>query len=468
MGNLTDLKNLLYLDVKNYHEMEMEAEKSRDKEYAIQKVGKKIIDFDNFSNNYQTIMKELKEIYSLSEIKSLDLQKKVRDFLIDRNNKENKDNLIKSINKLVVDFNLEHDNYMKLCKELATNKQDMIESRKIISYLKYGQILKEEQVEFIKNRLEKEGIKKSDIVVILEKVKIHNTKCRDTGKKVNKNQMYEIVNIIKQGYEKIELPRGNFDRLDEKARRLYNALSDIGKNDWDSQLQFLNYFDNVEKEYILKKLLIQYQNDMYDSIAFFDDDDIGYDDDTLNQIKDEYYTAYERYMFIRDEIELISDNELDEEEVEETDDLESPVNNLYYLTNSDEPDKCYLINDLEHDFRLESYERVKDLIKEFKRNDRSHFESYRYNKGFYKIKDDQIRIMLKSLKNNNYLVLGAFIKKATSDKFDYKKQIKRYTDRKKKGQDLKIEELHNLEYSQKVEEVLLDMAETLGRTNQRA
>ena len=90
--------------------------------------------------------------------------------------------------------------------------------------------------------------------------------------------------------------------------------------------------------------------------------------------------------------------------------------------------------------REEAYETILDLIETFKQGNNVNTKYLSTNSNFIELKKDQIRIVLKPLGNNNYSVMGAFIKKSTNDIHLYQTMFNR-----------PIADLDNI-YKEKVEE----------------
>ena len=62
---------------------------------------------------------------------------------------------------------------------------------------------------------------------------------------------------------------------------------------------------------------------------------------------------------------------------------------------------------------------------DFKKGIMTKVKPLSFNQRFIEIKDDQIRIVFKPLGNNNYSVMGAFIKKDDNDRPTYNQMFRR-------------------------------------------
>ena len=104
------------------------------------------------------------------------------------------------------------------------------------------------------------------------------------------------------------------------------------------------------------------------------------------------------------------DEILVEKDIDITEEENKRGNNLFYLINKNS--KCYLLSDVK-DMPFEYISKITELISKFKDNTISNKKNKKldFNSEFSELKDDQIRIIYKRIKDNNYLIYGAFIKK---------------------------------------------------------
>lgn len=449
MTEIEYLITLLQEDISTYYDKVEEAELSKKRLDIFERIITLLKDFDNIISNISLINQEFRKIYSEKEISLIDLENKMRKYLEYRSGK-NAVKLKKIAQKIDADYSLEYDNYNRLNEEITKGKLNAIESKKIIQYLRYNQEVPIRLIDFIRERLEKSNLSKEDIIITIEKIKIHNEECKTTGKKLSNEQLYSTINLIKQGYEILSLPEGNYDYLDEKVKILIDIFESISSDEWSAQISFLNLFNKEEKRYIYTKVMLHYQNYIYEIIEMLKDENGYYDADILDMIKKDYAIAYQKYAFLRTHLDKL--NEIEEVETKTRHEV-SNVNKLYYSSNSIDPSRCFFLSDLSS-MREESYERVYELINEFKSGNKSHLEQLKYNSGYYKLKKDQVRIFLKSLNGRNYAVLGTFIKKSFSTP-EYKRLMNRPTPQ------------INDEYSMAVERELETFIKENGRKGKR-
>ena len=107
--------------------------------------------------------------------------------------------------------------------------------------------------------------------------------------------------------------------------------------------------------------------------------------------------------------------------------------------------------------RETSYSTILELLENFKFHpELVHVKRLKNCNGCLEIKKDQIRIILKRIKDNCYSVLGVFIKKSMNDITSYKKISNR------------IEALINDDYSASVEEYYKEYILNNGRKGSRS
>ena len=148
---------------------------------------------------------------------------------------------------------------------------------------------------FIKNRLLKEKLSDIDIIKTMEFIKIHNSKCHiNNFKSLSSSDLYLVLNMINSGYEEIKIEPIYSEKLENAIKSTINAI--------ESNLIF------KEQEYVLKRVLKYYQDEIYALITLLKDKEAYFNISTLQSIKEEYKVLYQKYMFIRKKIDDIALN----------------------------------------------------------------------------------------------------------------------------------------------------------------
>ena len=301
----------------------------------------------------------------------------------------------------------------------------------VYNALQFHQIVSPNLMDFIKNRLLKEKVNDVDIIKTMEFIKIHNSKCHEEQpSRISSADLYLVLNMLNSGYEEIKIEQVNNNKLEKVIKDTINALESNPISSIDDILHVSN-LTTKEKEYVYKRILKYYQDEIYLLISALKDKDFYFNISILQTIKTEYKELYQKYMFIRNKLdELDKKEDKHDFKTEETKEETSIENNnmeenyLYYSSNNLGVDKCFFVKDLEN-MREESYSTVLDLIKEFKSGNTKNLKYLSTNSNFMELKEDQVRIVLKPLGNKNYSVMGSFIKKSDNDRPTYENLFKR-------------------------------------------
>ena len=433
MKTINDLKNLLFNDIYNSNKAKDKLNEAREKVKLYGDLLRllDLRDLERILVNKIGIKLILSYLYDKDEVKVFNFETIIQRYAKEKSAIEKE----KYLNELVSLINIIRSNYelekekLEIIKNQTLSQEEEIKSRRIISNFKFKQIIDDELQSFILERLKKDNIKMSDIIVILERVKIHNSEIAKSDKtRINTQELYALINIMEQGYEKIELPDHSDSTLDCICDNIVSALTNASKEAIKEVLDGFNYYDDEYLKYIYTKLMIYYQEEMYNTIEVLKDDKFYFDHEVVNLAKTEYYNSYVKYIVIRnylDKIQEKSKNEIDTFDELESNEKNFDITGLYYSTNNEEDaTKCYFISDL-MDVREESLNRILSLINDFKKGKNITTKFLTNSDGCIEIKDDQIRIVLKSIGVNQFSVMGVFIKKADNDKKKYASIFKR-------------------------------------------
>lgn len=161
---------------------------------------------------------------------------------------------------------------------------------------------------FIKNRLLKEKLSDIDIIKTMEFIKIHNSKCHiNNFKSLSSSDLYLVLNMINSGYEEIKIEPIYSEKLENAIKSTINAI----ESNPISNVEDILHLDNLifkEQEYVLKRVLKYYQDEIYALITLLKDKEAYFNISTLQSIKEEYKVLYQKYMFIRKKIDDIALN----------------------------------------------------------------------------------------------------------------------------------------------------------------
>lgn len=334
--------------------------------------------------------------------------------------------------------------------ELINKKYSM--SLSIYNAIKYRQTITPDMIAAIKEKLIEEKVKDVDLIKIMELIKVRNGNILVNEKNaIFSEDLFLVINMLNSGFEQIDVPVNNNKLLEHDISNAINVINNNSLTIIDSVLDFSKY--NIqEQEYIYKRLLVYYQDKIYNLIEVLKNKEYYFDIELLKQIKDEYKELYYVYMFLRNRLDSLTIVQDETVLINLSTDEEDNVRTLYYSSNSEDASKCYFIKDLK-EIREEANFTILDLIRNFKLGDNRDIKII--TNGFIELKHDQIRIILKPIGKNNYSVMGVFIKKSDNDSKTYKKLFDRPI------------AIKDDEYSKLVEEYYIDYLESNKRKGTR-
>ena len=380
----------------------------------------------------------------------------------DLNNISNKikrvQNTISSANRVILCF--------KQDLPILEPEYDVKAVKRILSYFELdGRISNREELLYM-NEIEQYNrllLTKKESNVIEEK---HAKKLHD-----------EVPNIINAGYETFTLPRINdrrsktLDKLADEVLKTKKGNPTMEEIINSLEVQKNHTFNDEEYKYIIIKTIIASQNEIY---SFYE---LLIDKDTYHNIKDRkemiecYYNELNFFLSVRKYYDAFcekkeSAEDIKEELVEEEKEIEE-IHRLIYSTSDVNPTKSKFIADLD-DIPQEYYVTVYYLINGFKTGTLSvgEYKALTNNNNVQKcreLKSDQVRIILKHVKDNIYVILGAATKKVDNDKKMYESMAKRSIPKIDTDNALKLQLL----FAEQVEKELTTIVESKGRKGNR-
>jgi len=248
---------------------------------------------------------------------------------------------------------------------------------------------------------------------------------RNEQKEYSEKMHNEIPNILNGGfqmYDDIDISVSRKQRLNKLVDEIKSFESDIPNEELIEIIESYKVhtdFDN-EYNYIVNELIKYY---LFQSLDYYELllSEGTYNDKSLRKESiDLYYKALERYMILNkyyNELSAININEEDfSDEVYDENVENTQTKQLIFSHPSSNPTKARLIFDLK-DMPEEYYQTVLDLIDGFLKNER--YTKRLSNNGnlfqMRELKDDQVRIFLKHVKDNVFCVFGVFAKKTDND-----------------------------------------------------
>lgn len=433
--NIYTLKNLLRADISLY----TDKVKEKDNNSYLLDMYKEIIDLIDNGNpeelmeNSASINLLLQLVYNEEVANKLTETIYKLAYAISKYSKmaDNEKNLLqteaklnKIIRKILDEYDVIYNKNEVYIKEINNKSKRVYYEKGILYRLNTKKYLENFQIEEIKKILKEHNINNNDQIIVLEYVRNHNIKCSYSNPRVS----YTTINMLQAEFTLYDI-EGLIDI--ELKNKLDNHVVTIFENlfleETEKIEEYVNdytiWMNKEEYDYtmqsILNRFLIEMKNCQTEMLN-------NYDDVELRKIVIEDYNHY-YYKYIKfkkyyeEKMKDVTDG-INEEII----DNDNEENNLFYLMCGD---ISYIEKDIE-DVPEEYLDRVKKLLEGFKNNtlQERFIEGFTANgklKGYKKLKDDQVRIVFRKINNNNYLILGIFVKKENRATKEYVNIVKR-------------------------------------------
>ena len=189
--------------------------------------------------------------------------------------------------------------------ELINKKYSM--SLSIYNAIKYRQIITPDMINAIKEKLIEEKVKDADLIKIMELINVRNGHVLvNEEKAIFSEDLFLVLNMLNSGFEEIDVIMNTDESLDEEITKIINELDSTNITTLD-----LSKYKKEEQIYIYKRLLLYYQDKIYNLIEVLKNKEYYFDIELLQQIKDEYKETYAIYIFIRNELDALNLEEND-------------------------------------------------------------------------------------------------------------------------------------------------------------
>ncbi len=189
--------------------------------------------------------------------------------------------------------------------ELINKKYSM--SLSIYNAIKYRQTITPDMIAAIKEKLIEEKVKDADLIKIMELINVRNGHVLvNEEKAIFSEDLFLVLNMLNSGFEEIDVTMNTDESLDEEITKIINELDSANITTLD-----LSKYKKEEQIYIYKRLLVFYQDKIYNLIEVLKNKEYYFDIELLQQIKDEYKETYAIYIFIRNELDALNLEEND-------------------------------------------------------------------------------------------------------------------------------------------------------------
>ena len=228
--------------------------------------------------------------------------------------------------------------------------------------------------------------------------------------------------------------------------------------------------DNNEYNYVIINVLNNFNEELISYYQLLLDKETYSKISNRREIIEDYYTELSNYLMVRDYYNKYNEVTIEEENTILTEEEEQELaskKKLIFSTSLANPTKAKIIGDMTN-VPYEYYDTVLELINNFingqsANGEVKHLKNNRKLVGFMELRSDQVRIVLKHIKNNVYNVVGVFVKKANNDMTMYQIMANRMIP------DISTEvKLNNqLELGETTIKQLTDLVETKSRKGTR-
>jgi len=407
-----------------------------------QKLSKKII--------YEELIKYLKDNYNnllnIEEIIRILLNKiydnndyieKLQSILLQEN--LDLETLKQIINDTIInDYHVLQEDIELLKLELIDSSRLVSSARRVKSNLKHQKTIDEsnkdiENINNILKELEYQGIiTNQEYLLLINELEHYNERILTINGNPDDvlafeesyNEVPTILSIGFQEHDKIELFHSIKAKMDIQAYEILNQLDNKEENEIIAIIEsyIKESLEEDECKYLIIKLLDIYQQELISSYKLLIDKDIYNDKQSKKEVIKEYCLNLEKYITIKNYFELKFNQEKNNEKP-----ILNPQNEkrLIYTHSKSNNQKAKILSDIHHDASYEYYEEIYELIVKFKNgtlgnNKIKTIQKGNKSSGYIELKDDNIRIILRRIKDNIYCVLGLLIKKANNDMSTYR------------------------------------------------
>ncbi len=435
--HINALKSKLYTEIKNYENIKQELESLVVKKDVLNEIINylKNTSTEEMTKNSFQLGLSLPIVYG--EVEANNIYDKILSCIYsnDQENSNKKIELLKT--KFNSDLEYFSNQHELLKNQISIKTTTIIEYRRILSNFKYYGLITSLQIDLLTKFMQQYQYSPKDQIIILESIRIHNIRVKHEDKsKIS----YTVFNMLEEKYEKYDIDELERIEYKDKFKPLIDSFNTSIKmcSNVEDVIELMPELesDNYTFEefcYIYKNVLNYLINELNESINSISDPEIYKDIELRKVVLQEYNECKYKYS----KIQYLYNNQrqkylykLKQEKESEVVDNATPVNNIFYqlLSNGE---TTYLEKDIK-DFPEEYLSKVKKLIEDKKYDrlapdmDKSFKAIHKQMKEYRELRWDQVRIVYKHLSENNYLIVGAFVKKDNNDRNTYGNIASRY------------------------------------------
>lgn len=334
----------------------------------------------------------------------------------------------------------------ELKRQIDNNKHTVSSAKKVKLCFKYNDPIKDNRDVYAIKRIvsyyELVGVidNKEELLMINE-IELHNRNVAVRGANSKKygeyaERLYErIPNILQAGFQEhdeIQVLGSRKSTLDKFVNEIITTIKDMGSDEIEYVIESYKKYkiDDNEYNYIINGVMNSYVSDLLVFYQYLLDKEVYSDRSERNQVVKEYYMILDKYLWIRSYYEKINEEREDKEviNVDSFDEKRDTIEEekiLIYSRSLVNPIKAYLIEDMDS-MNYEDYQAVYELIQKFRDGSilvrqQKKLADNKNTSNAIELVHDQVRVVIRHVKDNIYCVMGVFAKKATNKRETYDK-----------------------------------------------
>lgn len=318
-------------------------------------------------------------------------------------------------------------NIVKICFKYNNpikDSKDILNIKRIISYY--------EMIGIIDNKEE---------LLLINEIEFYNRNVAVDTSGVKRDVEYtksvydKIPNILQAGFQEhdeIQVLGNRKGTLDKFVNEIITTIKDMDSDEIEYVIESYKKYkiDDNEYNYIINGVMNSYVSDLLVFYQYLLDKEVYSNRSERNQAVKEYYMILDKYLWIRSYYEKIND-EMEDKEVINVDSFDEKRDTieeekiLIYSRSLVNPIKAYLIEDMDS-MNYEDYQAVYELIQKFRDGSilvrqQKKLADNKNTSNAIELVHDQVRVVIRHVKENIYCVMGVFAKKTTNKRETYDK-----------------------------------------------
>ena len=334
----------------------------------------------------------------------------------------------------------------ELKRQIDNNKHTVSSAKKVKLCFKYNDPIKDNRDVYAIKRIvsyyELVGvIDNKEELLLINEIEFYNRNVAVDTSGVKRDVEYtksvydKIPNILQAGFQEhdeIQVLGNRKGTLDKFVKEIMATIKNMDNDEIVYVLE--NYkkykIDDNEYNYIINGVMNSYVSDLLVFSQYLLEKEVYSKRSERTYAVKEYYMVLDKYLWIRSYYEKINEEREDSEVInidflEEVDDDKEEEKILIYSRSLVNPIKAYLIEDM-GSMSYEDYQAVYELIQKFRDGSilvrqQKKLADNKNTSNAIELVHDQVRVVIRHVKDNIYCVMGVFAKKATNKRETYDK-----------------------------------------------